>query len=394
MHLNMNSALNILVVGAGIGGSSAAIALAKRGHRVVLIEKQEVWRFQSSGIFVYNNGLESLRQLDVLSEILDAGFSILDGRNTYLDQSGSPIVDVFYPRCSTSEAPPILGIKRAEMHRVLVGRLRDLSVQTRLNTMPTEIADIPTQDKVRVKFSDGNSQEFDLVVGADGIRSAMRNLIGISVVPKYSGLGVWRSVHARPRTLKSKIMMMGIGKRLGIMPISEDKLYLFGTCAEPVGAWYPREEWPQLMAQRFSEFGHPAQQFLESLTAESEVLYTAVEEVCVEKPWHQGRVVLIGDSAHASTPFMGQGGSMAIEDGLVLANCIAGNQTLAQALFDFGKRRYPVCRFVQDVSRQVGEAGAIESAARAAERDRSLKQNGQSQVDAFYKKFLELNSMG
>ena len=93
MHLNMNSALNILIVGAGIGGSSAAIALAKRGHRVVLIEKQEVWRFQSSGIFVYNNGLESLRQLDVLSEILDAGFSILDGRNTYLDQSGSPIVD-------------------------------------------------------------------------------------------------------------------------------------------------------------------------------------------------------------------------------------------------------------------------------------------------------------
>jgi 2-polyprenyl-6-methoxyphenol hydroxylase-like FAD-dependent oxidoreductase len=371
----------ILVVGAGIAGCSAAIALASRGFGVTLIEKQAEWRFQSSGIFIYGNGLEALRAVGVLPRILEAGFAIEDGRNVYLDHHGAPIVDVFYPR-SQGGAAPIVGIKRSEMHRVLAGRLSALGVEIRLATTVERVD--PEGERARVLLSDGTAQAFDLVVGADGIRSQLREHVAGPLAPRYTGFGVWRSVHERPRALVAKIMMMGIGKRLGIMPIADDRLYLFGTVAEPAGRWYPKEDWPARMRERFAEFGGPARPFLDQLGADSELLYTAVEEVQAPLPWHAGRLLLIGDAAHASTPFMGQGGAMAVEDAVVLAEMLADHGISDATLRAFGERRYPMCRFVQDASRQVGEAGAVEDAASCALRNAAMREGAQRQVDAFY----------
>ena len=378
----------VLIVGAGIAGCSAAIALADKGMQVTLVEKQAEWRFQSSGIFIYSNGLEALRSVGVLPQILDAGFGIADGRNVYLDHHGTPIVDVFYPR-SHGGAVPILGIKRAEMHRILAGRLDALGVDIRLATTVVDIHSL-TGD---VAFSDGTSERFDLVVGADGIRSQVREAVSGPVAPRYTGFGVWRSVHERPRTLDAKIMMMGIGKRLGIMPISDDRLYLFGTVSEPADRWYPREQWPDLMRERFAEFCGPARQFLDQLSADSEVLYTAVEEVQAPLPWHVGRVLLIGDAAHASTPFMGQGGAMAVEDAVVLAEMLGADGINEHTLKAFGERRFPMCRFVQDASRKVGEAGAVEDAASCARRNAAMQHTAQQQVDAFYRELDALRAV-
>jgi 2-polyprenyl-6-methoxyphenol hydroxylase-like FAD-dependent oxidoreductase len=382
----------VLIVGAGIAGCSAAIALADKGMHVTLVEKEAQWRFQSSGIFIYGNGLEALRSLGVLPQILDAGFGIADGRNVYLDHHGAPIVDVFYPR-SHGGAVPILGIRRAEMHRILAGRLGALGVDIRLATTVAKIHSPGGRDHAEVKLSDGSTQRFDLVVGADGIRSQVREAVSGPVAPRYTGFGVWRSVHARPRTLDAKIMMMGIGKRLGIMPISDDRLYIFGTVSEPADRWYPRAQWPALMRERFAEFGGPARQFLDQLSADSEVLYTAVEEVQAPLPWHAGRVLLIGDAAHASTPFMGQGGAMAVEDAVVLARMLASDGIGEQTLKAFGERRFPMCRFVQEASRKVGEAGAVEDAASCARRNTAMQQTAQQQVDAFYRELDALRAV-
>jgi 2-polyprenyl-6-methoxyphenol hydroxylase-like FAD-dependent oxidoreductase len=378
----MNQVEKVLLVGGGIAGCGAAIALAGQGIRVTLLERQQQWRFQSSGIFLYHNGLAALGRLGVLPDILISGFAIADGRNIYLDQDGSGIVDTHYPSRHAG-IPPILGIRRADMHRVLAARIRALDVDIRLGTTVarTEGSDA---NGVAVGLSDGTVARYDLVVGADGIRSEVRSLVAGALAPRYTGLGVWRSVHSRPPGLDAKIMMMGKGKRLGIMPISQDSLYLFGTVAEPAGSWYAREDWPAMMQARFAEFGGPARQFIDALGQDSEVLYTAVEEVAAPLPWHRGRVAIIGDAAHASTPFMGQGGAMALEDAVLLAEMLKGDGPLDETLQAFGQRRYAMCKFVQDASRKVGEVGAQEDDGMLAARRDLMRQSAQGQVDAFY----------
>ncbi|MFZ4286656.1 FAD-dependent oxidoreductase [Variovorax sp. HJSM1_2] len=381
----------VLIVGAGIAGCSAAIALAQRGWRVSVIEKQPQWQFQSSGIFVYSNGLAQFAQLGVMDELVCAGFPIASGRNVYLDAQGNPIVDVVYPNVGPQGTPPILGVKRAEMHRVLSTRLQTLGIDVALGT--SVVALVQQDGVVQVTLSNGQTETFDLVLGADGIRSSIRALLWPEVQPVYSGLGVWRSVHRRPPELVDKIMMMGVGKRLGIMPISAEKLYIFGTIAEPKSAWFDRADWPATMRAKFAEFAAPARQFLDEISAESELLYTAVEEVIMPTPWHQGRVLLIGDAAHASTPFMGQGGAMAVQDAVLLAQLLAQHADVPAALQAFEQCRAPVCQFVQDASRRVGQVGAVEDLASYQKTIQAMPDTAQAHVDGFYKELARLDAL-
>jgi 2-polyprenyl-6-methoxyphenol hydroxylase-like FAD-dependent oxidoreductase len=382
--------LNILIVGGGIAGCCAAIALTQSGHRVRIVEKQSEWRFQSSGIFVYANGLESLGKLGLLEEILAAGFAVPEGRNAYFAHDGQPIVETFYPPADGGRIPAILGIKRAEMHRVMAARVAELGVSVALGTTVRALRE--EARGITATLSDGSAETVDLVIGADGLRSATRAMIGIDVAPRYTGVGVWRSVHRRPRALTDKIMMMGPAKRFGIMPISDDMLYTFGTMAEPEGSYYAPADWPRLMQARFAEFASPAAPFLAELSPGSEVLYTAVEEVALPLPWHRGRVQLIGDAAHASTPFMGQGGAMAMQDAVVLAEALAATPDLEAALTAFGRARFPVCEFVQNVSRAVGEDGARETPGGAEARHAAMRDTAQGKVDGFYRKLAELSA--
>jgi 2-polyprenyl-6-methoxyphenol hydroxylase-like FAD-dependent oxidoreductase len=382
---------NVLVAGAGIAGCSAAIALASRGTQVTLIEKADAWRFQSSGIFVYSNGLEAFDRVGVLPEVLSAGFRIDDGRNIYVDHEGAPIIDTFYPAPpGRADVSPIVGIRRGELQRVLAARLKSLSVDIALSTTVAALDPGDGERAAQATLSDGSTRRFDLVVGADGIRSHTRALLFGAIAPRYTGVGVWRSVHARPKGLTAKYMQMGVGKRLGIMPISDELLYIFGTVREPADAWYAQPQWPGLMRERFAEFKGPVRPFLDEISDRSEVLYTAVEEVVLPPPWHRGRVLLIGDAAHASTPFMGQGGAMAVEDAVVLADVLAAELPMEQALSMFEQRRYPMCKLVQDVSRQVGEAGAREGVEESRERNLRMREHAQTQVDQFYRQLWQL----
>jgi len=380
----------VLIVGAGIAGCCAAIALARIGWAVTLIEKQSAWQFQSSGIFVYSNGLAQFRALGVMDEMVTAGFPIADGRNVYLNPDGSPFLETFYPaRFEGNEQVPILGIRRADMHRVLSRHLGELGVELRLGCTVEQLDNLPA--RVDAQLSDGSRIVCDLLLGADGIRSRVRQLLWPDIEPRYSGFGVWRSVHQRPADLADKIMMMAPGLRLGIMPISQSQLYLFGTVPEPAGAWFAREDWADLMRSRFAVFREPAAQFLDQLTAQSEVLYTAVEEVVMAGPWHHHRVLLIGDAAHASTPFMGQGGAMAVQDAVVLGRLLASGLPLDSALARFSEARPPICRFVQEVSRQVGVSGAQSDPLEHARILDAMRSTAQQRVDDFYAQLERLH---
>jgi 2-polyprenyl-6-methoxyphenol hydroxylase-like FAD-dependent oxidoreductase len=383
----------VVIVGAGIAGCSLAIRLAHRGVRVTVVEKQDAWRFNSSGIFVYSNGLAELEKVGVLPEILEAGFVIDEGRNIYFDQHGGLITETRYPSAPGTCLPAILGIRRAELHRVLADRMRSLGVSVRLGTTVLSINDTAGMP-LTVSLSDGNALQPDLLVGADGIRSQIRGMLWGDMEPQDTGFGVWRSIHKRPPALREKIMMMGAGKRLGIMPISQDQLYVYATTNEPGHPRYDAARLHLTMRDKFSEFSGPAKALLEDIREPSQVVYTAVEEIRLPLPWNKGRVLLVGDAAHASTPFMGQGGTMAIEDGNVLAGLLEGGEDLISVLGQFGLRREPKCQFVQDVSRRVGEAGGLESEATCAARNERMRDQAQADVDSFYGRLHAFDLVG
>jgi 2-polyprenyl-6-methoxyphenol hydroxylase-like FAD-dependent oxidoreductase len=380
-----------LICGAGIAGCAVAIGLARLGWSVRLIERQTAWRFQSSGIFVYSNGLSRFGELGVMDDMVASGFAIANGRNVYLHADGSPLAETFYPSQYAGQTlPPILGIRRAEMHRVLSAQLARLGVQVQLATTVQAIE--PQTAGVGITLSDGERLSCSLLLGADGIRSRVRELLWPQVQPQYSGFGIWRSVHRRPPDLRDKIMMMAPGLRLGIMPISQEQLYVFGTVSAPAGTWHEPAQWPGLMRQCFAGFGGPVRRFLDELGTHSEVLYTAVEEIVMPAPWHHGRVLLLGDAAHASTPFMGQGGAMAVEDAVVLTRLLADGSDVDEALAEFSRIRPPVCQFVQDVSRQVGITGA-QTDPEAHERiTQAVTDSGQARVDDFYRRLESMSA--
>jgi 2-polyprenyl-6-methoxyphenol hydroxylase-like FAD-dependent oxidoreductase len=346
----------VLVVGAGIAGCTASIVLARRGWSVTLIEKSSTSEPISSGIFVYSNGLDNFNKLGLLTKIEQAGFLIPNGRNVYMDNIGNHITDVVYPR--------ILGIRRSAMHRVLAEELKILGVEIQLNT---------TIDS----YSFDN---FDLVIGADGINSSVRNLFWPEVTPVYSEFEVWRSTHKRPKNLVDKITMFSAGKRLGIMPISDDELYVWGVVHVPEKHLYERNIWSAVMYEKFLEFEGPARPLLDELTFNQNVYFTPAEEVIMPTPWNKNNVLLIGDAAHASTPFSGQGGSMAVHDAVLLGELLDANIELSA----FGERRYPMCKYVQDTSRAVGVAGATESYTSYKEMIANMPSTAQSKINNFY----------
>ena len=378
----------VVIVGGGIAGSALSIALARRGVRVTIIEREAQWRPASSGIFIYTNGLQVLHRLGVLAAICDSGWVSPDGGNLYLTADGREITRTTYP-CAAEGIPAIVGIRRLELHRVLAAEVERLGVDVRLGTTVAELDDTSPSRPLSVRTSDGDLIACDLVVGADGIRSELRERLFGPIEPVYTGFGVWRSTHAKPAGIDTKIMMMGVGIRLGIMPVSRDQLYIFGTTREPGKPFYAPEAWPALMQRKFDAFKGPAAALLAEVPGARHVYFTAVEEVHLPLPWSKGRAVIIGDAAHSSSPFMGQGGAMALEDAVVLAEMVTGADDISSTLAAFGRRRFERCKLVQDASRQVGEAGATEDLAASLARDERMRAHAQGDVDCFYTQMLQ-----
>ncbi len=381
--------MRILIAGGGIAGLASAIALEQAGANVEVMEAEPAWAPLSSGMFLQSNGLAMLRRLGILDVVLEAGFSVPDDLMPVSTFDGQPITEVRYPRLAGADVPAILGIKRVVLHGILTDRVQELGINVRLGTRLRSVGS-PSGGAglVRVEASDSTEGDFDLVVGADGIRSDLRAMrFPDRAEPRYSGFGAFRCVSPRPPDLRHKLMLIGPGVRVGIMPTSEADLYMFGIAREPADARYEPEDWPALMRERLAEFDGPVPELLATATA---FHYTGVEEVPAGRPLSARRVVLVGDAAHATTPFMGQGGSMALEDAVVLADVLGGaargDTSVEAALARFEERRFPRVQFVQSRSVEAGRAWGGDSSGYSPD---ALRETMQARVDGFYAQLAE-----
>ena len=338
----------VLVVGGGIAGLTLATALHRRGFEVNLVERAEEWQAAGAGLSVQANGMRILRRLGLDQAVIDAG--CIFRRWVFADQDGEALCEIDLDRV-WGDVGPCVGIARSRLQQVLVKGAA--AVPTRLATTVTSLDDDARQ--VSVGFTDGTQETYDLVVGADGIRSVVRDLAFARVDPTFAGQIAWRSISpvALPGS-PSVQFWLGDGCFFGLCSIDEGHTYGFGYLIhdrhrDPVDGRLER------LRHRFGGFGPTVRDYLARLETDEQVHCSTIEWVEQER-WHAGRVVLIGDAAHASSPMMGQGGAMAMEDAWVLAEELQGHGTLEQALTAYVERRAPRVHWVQRQSRAVADS--------------------------------------
>ncbi len=356
--------LDILVVGAGIGGLTAAIALRRDGHRVTVIERDPEWSVYGVGIIQQGNVLRAMQQLGLLEDYLAAavGFDFV----AVHAPDGTMVAKVPSPRL-VEGCPANVGIGRRALHEVLGNRAIALGAEVRLGVVTQSLE--AEGDKVTVAFSDGRTGQFDLVVGADGVHSQIRErLFPEAPGPTFTGQSVWRYNLPRPTDLDSLHVYNGpIGA--GLVPIGEDLMYLYLTTPEPGN---PRFERAGLAAAMRGRVPAPLGDLASQIKDDEAVVYRPLETVLLEGPWHKGRVVLLGDAVHASTPHLGQGAGMAIEDSIVLADELARRDTPEDAFAAYRERRFERCRYIVENSLaiclgQLGKGPPVDNARATSE---------------------------
>ena len=244
-------------------------------------------------------------------------------------------------------------------------------------------------DAAQVRFSDGSSKAYDLVVGADGIRSTVRRLCFAGYEPQFTGYSIWRVLMPRPEWNVRPIWFMGLGRTFGVVPLSTAQCYLAGVTKEPGNPRHARAELRNLLRERFGSFGGPIPELLAAVTPADEVVYTPAEEILMPLPWIGRRVLVVGDAAHASTPFWAQGASMAIEDVVVLAELLALGNPIEATLAAWQARRHPRCLFVQQGSLATGQRSHDESPGALDRLYAHLRANGARDAEARYARLAE-----
>jgi len=219
-------------------------------------------------------------------------------------------------------------------------------------------ADIrPDAEGVDVRFTDGRELRYDLVIGADGLYSKVRQAVFPQApAPRYSGQAVWRAVLPRPDSVQHAMMWVGPRIKVGVNPVSKTEMYLFVTEDREHNTHVPPADFHRLLDTLLQPFSAPlVQQVRALLTPESQIVFRPLEGLLMPRPWYQGRVVLIGDTVHATTPHLASGACIGIEDALVLAEELDAGNDIDAALQRFEARRWERCRMVVENSGRLGE---------------------------------------
>ncbi|MXP26573.1 NAD(P)-binding protein [Altererythrobacter indicus] len=359
--------LNILIVGGGIGGLTSAIALRRDDHQVTVIEKDPEWSVYGVGIIQQGNVLRAMAQLDLLDDYISSakGFDFV----AVHAPDGTQVAKVPSPRLVPGY-PANVGISRPALHKLLGERTIESGAEIRLGVTFTELEDLG--DCVRVVFSDGREETYDLVIGADGVYSQTREwLFPDAPGPEYTGQAVWRYNLPCPPDLDALHAYNG-PTGIGLVPMADDLMYMFVTTPEPDKPWYETKGLAKTMRDKLAHCAPQIRELAENITDDEGVVYRPLEGMMLEGPWHRGRVTLLGDAIHATTPHLGQGAGMAIEDSIVLAKELAKADTIEDALSAYRERRFERCKYIVDSSLaicfgQLGKGPAVDNARATAE---------------------------
>lgn len=346
-------AKKVLAIGGGFSGMTAAIELRKQGMEVDVVEIDAGWRSYGAGISLGGATLRAFRRIGVLDRFLQQG-AASDGVDIFIP-TGHKVASLPTPRIAGPDVPGNGGIMRPVLAKILAEATRASGANVRLGCTFESIE----QDDggVDVRFTDGSSGRYDLVIGADGLYSKVREtMFPEAPKPAYTGQGVWRAVLPRSPEVTGTMMWLGPKVKTGLNPVSADQMYLFVTEDRADNAFVEPAAFLPTLKALLSHFPAPMMQAVrEQLSEQSQIVFRPLEQMLVPQPWYKGRVVLIGDTVHATTPHMASGACIGIEDAIVLADELAKAGSLADALERFQQRRWERCRMVVENSGRLGE---------------------------------------
>lgn len=351
----MSSVKKALVVGAGIGGQSAAIGLKKAGIDVEIVEIHLAFNVYGVGIIQQQNALRALDDLGIGQEALKRGSAY--GQVKMFTAGGHPVGMAGAP--PTGKYPSHNGISRKILHDVMYEEATKLGIKFRMGLTVESLDNRP--DGVDVTFTDGTKGSYDLLIASDGINSKLRGMVFEEINPRYVGLSVWRYAFKRHEDLDTGYIYYGKKSKIGFIPMSEDSMYMFLVSAEGDDWAISQDDLVPKLKAYMAEFPVKiAQDSIEEVTEPSLVNYRPLEALRIEDPWYKNRVVIIGDGAHATIPQLGSGAALAIEDAVVLVDELQKNNEVSEALNAFMKRRYDRCMSVVNASETLGEWELLE----------------------------------
>jgi len=361
---------NLAILGGGIGGLSLAIALQRKGFNVTVYEAAPKIQPLGAGLGLAANAVKAFMDIGIGEAVLKAGkvlkaLRIKDQQGNTLTETDSEKIMARFGVINN------FTIHRADLHEVLLDQLHPGTLQ-----LNRRCVDLEQQGPGTIlKFSDGRYTLADHVIACDGIHSVVRKKLIPEATPRYAGYTCWRGVIDRlpPETDPDETSeTWGAGSRFGIVPLSKNRIYWFAClnakANDPRMQAYKNAD----LLRHFGHFHKPVPQILES-TPPERIIWNDIIDLRPLKKFAFGNILLMGDAAHATTPNMGQGACMAIEDAAVLARCMEEHRSPSEAFLQFEQKRIARTTTIVNKSWSIGKVAQLENRFLIVLRNAALK---------------------
>jgi 2-polyprenyl-6-methoxyphenol hydroxylase-like FAD-dependent oxidoreductase len=320
-----------IIIGAGPAGLTAALALRRVGWDVRVAERAPSLSARGAGLTLWPNAVRALELVGAADAVRAeavpcAGIALRNARGRTLDATSRETMEAHWGGTG-------LALRRARLLETLLGLVGADAV--RFGASCSGVRHEP--GGAAAEFEDGSVWRAELVIGADGIRSAVRDGALGPARLRYAGFPVWRAVTRFRLPADVGLTTLGRAAQFGLFPVAGGRVYWFASFTAPEGA-YADGPHRLLLLERFRDWHEPIPDVV-AATREEEIVWSPVHDIDPLRRWASGHVVVVGDAAHASTPHLGQGACQAIEDAVVLGACLAAEPDVPAALRELERRR-------------------------------------------------------
>ncbi len=349
--------MKIAIIGAGIGGLTLAVALQKKGYDVVVYEQAPEFHPLGAGLALAANAIKAFTAIGIADDVIASGcvlkkFRVKDMLGRILSEADSEKISARYGINNFT-------IHRADLHHVLISKLKVDTVQ-----LNHGVSDFQQHDNgVEITFWDNRKVKVDCLIACDGIHSVIRKKLIPTSVPRYAGYTCWRGViNDPPGTFnpESASETWGSRGRFGIVPLSNNRVYWFACINadenDPLMKSFDTDD----LLYFFQDFHSPIPEIIMRTPTEL-LIHNDIFDLKPINKFSFNRVVLMGDAAHATTPNLGQGAGMAIEDAVVLANCIEHEKDIQQAFINFENKRIKRTTHIVNSSWRMGKVAQLKN---------------------------------